>query len=412
MSDSRQAKELPNRLTEFGLLLFASTIAISHVPAQFGIGFAVLGWLLEGNFSKDWQYKANSVFLPLVLYLAWNVVCSALSPRPAHSLWAVVDNEWAVFIMLMMAWTVNNARQLSRILVCWFVSSAVAMGYAIWQTFFGVELYRGLTLDPMGHFFRSVGFYGFYLTFAAFAMTVFFVSSVFALERGAKKRWMNVILPVLSFTAVIFTFARSVWLSFVGVIPFVGFVRGKRNDWIAAISILALFVVAILWVPTLRSRAESTFDLKGNQTRINLWETSLKMSTDFRFVGIGEDNFDYYFEKYKVPGYYDTIAHPHNDYMNVLVNSGVPGLVFFIWIWMAAIRTGILTWRKAKDESVRTAALGGTLSLVGLLIGALFQDYYGSFINCLGWWFVVGLIMAAVNVQERLVDVQQTPEAI
>ena len=219
-------------------------------------------------------------------------------------------------------------------------------------------------------------------------------------------------LPVLSFTAVIFTFARSVWLSFVGVIPFVGFVRGKRNDWIAAISILALFVVAILWVPTLRSRAESTFDLKGNQTRINLWETSLKMSTDFRFVGIGEDNFDYYFEKYKVPGYYDTIAHPHNDYMNVLVNSGVPGLVFFIWIWMAAIRTGILTWRKAKDESVRTAALGGTLSLVGLLIGALFQDYYGSFINCLGWWFVVGLIMAAVNVQERLVDVQQTPEAI
>jgi O-antigen ligase len=399
-----KARQFPSRLTEFGLILFSSTIAISHVPAQFGIAFAVLGWLLDGFLNKKWQARWSPLFLPLILYIVWNSLCSAASPRPVHSLLALVDNEWAVFIMLMMFWTVRTSDVLRRILVGLFVSSSVAMGYAIWQSFFGMELYRKMTLDPMGQFYRSVGFYGFYLTFAAFAMSVFFISSAFIVEGGWKGKWYRFVLPIISFAAVIFTFARSIWLSFAGVIPFLGFISGKKRDWWGAVALIALFGISMILVPTIRSRAVSIFDLKANETRINLWETSLKISHDFRIVGIGEDNFDYYFERYKVPGYYDTTAHPHNDYLNVLINAGVPGLAFFLWIWIACIRSGITTWRKSGDAVAKSAALGGTLSLFGLMIGALFQDYYGSFINCLGWWFVVGLIYAGTSVQERKIE--------
>ncbi len=394
--------KFPERLSEFGLILFAVSIPVSHVPAEFAIGFAVLGWILDGVINKDWQVNWNPLFLPLMLYLGWNILCSAVSPRPAHSLWADVDNEWSLFIMLMMSWTVRESRTLRRILICWFTTSAVAMVYAIWQTLQGEEYYRKQLLDPMGHFFRSVGFYGFYLTFAAFAMTVFFVSLVFALERGPKDRWKRLIIPFLSIVAVIFTFARSVWLSVLAAVPFAGFVRGKKSDWIVAGGLMVIFVISLFAIPTLRGRAESIFDLKANQTRINLWETSMKINADFRFIGIGEDNFDYYFEKYKVPGYYDTTAHPHNDYLNVLVNAGIPGLIFFVWMWISVLRSGILTWRRAKDDIVRTAALGGVLSLFGLMVSALFQDYYGSFINCLGWWFVVGLVLAATNIDKSM----------
>ncbi len=399
MSGKKYMLELPVRLTDFGLLLFAFSIPISHVPAEFAIGLAVLGWLLNGIVNKTWQMGWFPLFLPLMLYMGWNVLCSALSPRPAHSLWADVDNEWALFIMLMMAWTVRDSARLRRILLCWFVPSAAAMVYAIWQTFHGEEYYRRLALDPMGHFYRSVGFYGFYLTFAAFAMSVFFISVVYAIERGPAGRGKRVLVPVLSFLAIVFTFARSIWLSLLGVVPFLGFIRGRKKDWIAVGGLMTAFVVCLLLVPTLRGRAESIFDLRANETRINLWETSMRINADFRFIGIGEDNFDYYFEKYKVPGYYDTTAHPHNDYLNVLVNAGIPGLIFFVWMWISILRIGILTWRKSKDEIVRSAALGGVLALFGLMIGALFQDYYGSFINCLGWWFVAGLVLAATRIQ-------------
>ncbi len=394
-------QKIPSGLSRFGILLFASTIAISHVPAQFGIGFAFLGWLLEGIINKRWQTEWDPFFLPLLLYIGWNLVSSALSPRPVHSLLAVVDNEWPLFIMLMMFWTVHDEKFLFQILGCFFVSSSVAMAYAIWQGFYGVELYRNMPLDPMGSFYRSVGFYGFYLTFAAFAMSVFFLSVTYVLEYRGKAKWAWAILPILSFAAVVLTFARSIWLSFVGAIPLLGFIRGKKKDWIAVLSLFAVFVISIVWVPTLRSRAESIFDLKANETRLNLWETSLRISHDFRVVGIGEDNFDYYFEKYKVPGYYDTTAHPHNDYLNVLINSGVPGLLFFLSMWGLALRLGIQSWRNGLNGLSRGAALGGALALAGLMIGALFQDYYGTFVNCLGWWFVVGVVFAARNIRQR-----------
>jgi O-antigen ligase len=397
-------RKYPSRISEFGILLFASTIAISHVPAQFGIGFALLGWILDGLINKNWMTKWHPIFVPLLLYLTWNVVASALSPRPAHSLLALVDNEWPAILMLTMFWTITETRMLSRIVYALFVSSSVAMVYAIWQGFYGVELYRKLPLDPMGAYFRSVGFFGFYLTFAAFAMAIFFLSTAYLLEGRREKKWKWSILPILSLGAVILTFARSIWLSFIGVIPFLGILRGKKKDWIAVSAFLGLFVAGILWIPALRQRAESTFDLRSNETRINLWQTSLRISSDFRVFGIGEDNFDYYFEKYKVPGFYDTTAHPHSDYLNVLINSGVPGLLFFLALWGITIRTGVLTWREARDKNVRALSLGGVLSIAGLMIGALFQDYYGSFINCLEWWFVTGLIFAAQRVQSEIVS--------
>ena len=405
-------KRYPRRITEFGLLLFASTIAISHVPAQFGIGFAVFGWFLEGLVNRNWRVRWNSFLLPLILYLTWNIVCSAESPRPVHSLLALIDNEWPALLAIMMYWTVQDAQLLRRILACLFVSSSVAMVYAVWQSFYGVELYRNMTLEPMGQFYRSVGFYGFYLTFSAFAMTVFFLSSADALERRIKRNWLRYILPILSLAAVVLTFARSIWLSFAGVIPLLGIMRGKKRDWIVSTALLVLFSATLLWVPTLRERAESIFDIRANETRINLWETSLKISRNFRFIGIGEDNFDYYFEQYKVPGYYDTTAHPHNDYLNVLINSGVPGLAFFLWMWVTTLRCGISVRRKAEDAVVKSTALGGTLSLAGLMIGALFQDYYGSFINCLGWWFVVGLVFAGLRIQQYRTELESRESGV
>ncbi len=391
-------QDLPQQITRAGIFLFAATIAVSHVPAQFGIGFAVLGWLLEGILHKRWQWKWNWFFVPLGAYLVWNIISSALSPRPAHSLYAIVDNEWPMFIMLMMFWTVRDSRFLSRVMTAFFVSSSVAMSYAIIQSFVGVEYYRQLHLDPMGSFYRAVGFYGFYLTFAAFAMAVFFLSASFLLEAEGRRTWTKFVLPVLSFSAVVLTFARSIWLSFIGAIPLLGFIRAKKRDWILVIALFAAFIASLVWVPTLRLRAESIFDLQANETRLNLWRTSLRISSDFRFVGIGEDNFDYYFERYKVPGYYDTTAHPHNDYLNVLINAGVPGLIFFLSMWGMVLRTGVITWKKGKNGLARGIALGGTLAVAGLLVGALFQDYYGTFVNCLEWWFVVGLLLAATNI--------------
>jgi O-antigen ligase len=385
------------RATEIGILTFAFSLPISHVPAQIGIAIAVLGWLLEGVLKKNWQFTFHWFFVVWLSYLIWNFIAAAASPRAGHSMMAVVDNEWSALLMLMMVWTIDEIRMLRRVVLLFLTSAFVAMVYGVWQTVGGIEFYRGMPLTSIGYgYFRSVGFYGFYLTFAAFAMTVFFFFIALGSELKERGRWKYAVGAAVSFLAVVGTFARSIWLSFGAAIPLFAFMKSRRLGIVVTAGLIILAAIGILTVPALYHRALSIVDLSQNETRLNLWTTALRMAADYPFLGVGQDNWDYFFEAYRLPGgYYDTIVHPHNDYLNALVSSGVPGLFSFVLMWLIGGLVGFRVSRKATDPFLRATALGGTFSLVGLMIGSLFQNYYWTFVNCLGWWFVVGLILTA-----------------
>jgi len=394
-------KNIFQMMTMAGLLLFASTIPISFVPGEFGVALAVVGWVGDGVIRKNWRLEWNPVFLPVSIYLAWNILSAAVSVRPVHSLLAVGDNEWPVLLMIMMFWTIEQESDLERVVRVFLIVSGVAMAYAVWQTFGGLELYRSMALTPMEGFYRNVGFYSFYLTFAAFAMTVFFLSTGLMLEeQGTRRRWYALV-AILSLAAVVGSFARSIWLALAVAAPLLGFTRGRKFGLITIGSLALLTVVLMLSVPAFQDRILSILDLSQNQTRLNLWKTSFAIFADKPLLGTGQDNFDYFFPLFKVPGYYDTTTHPHNDYLNVLISSGLPGLLSYLWIWGVTLWTGFRTWKTAASPLLRGASLGASLGLVGFLIGSLFQDYYGTFANCLGWWFVVGIVFASFGLAKK-----------
>jgi len=393
---------LPKAMSRFGLYLFAFSIPISFVPAEFAIGIALIGWFLEGLINKNWQYYPTKLFIPLLFYIGWNVIASSVSPRPWHSLWALTDNEWPLFIMLLLYFVVDDLTVLKRIVHLWLFSASVSALYGIWQTFSGYQLHRPETLPHMGSYFRAVGFNGFYLTFAGFIMSVFFVSLCVSSQSGlGRNRWKYIFVAVVSIMAVIGTFARSIWLSFAVVIPIFGFAKGKRIGSVVITIFLALVLLCVIFIPTIRERAYSTIVPSENQTRLNLWRTSIHMSIDSPWIGIGEDNFDYYFDRYKVEGYYDVTVHPHNDYLTVLVSSGIPGLIAFLSLWFVIIQAGFKTQKYSSTPFVKELALGSTLAIIGFMIGGLFQNYYGTFANCWGWWLMGGFTMASFRLYTK-----------
>ena len=402
MKSTDYRTNLPKALSRFGLYLFAFSIPISFVPAEFAIGIVFIGWLLEGIFNKRWQYYPAKLFIPLAFYIGWNIIASSISPRPLHSLWALADNEWPVFIMLFLYFVVDDLFVLKRILHLWLFSASVSAVYGIWQTFSGYQLHRPDALAPMGSYFRAVGFNGFYLTFAGFIMSVFFVSLCIAFQSAiGRNRWKYILIAIVSLLATIGTFARSIWLSFAFVIPLFSIAKGKRIGSIVTTVFLALVLLCVIFIPAIRDRAYSAIVPSENQTRLNLWKTTINMSKDFPLTGIGEDNFDYYIDKYKVEGYYDTTAHPHNDYLTVLVSSGIPGLIAFLTMWFLIIQAGFKTHKYSTNPFLRELALGSTLAMIGFMVGGLFQNYYGTFANCWGWWLMAGFTMSSFRLSAR-----------
>lgn len=394
-------KSVGKRLGEYGLYLFAVSIPVSFVPAEWGIALAGVGWFLQGLPERSWPVRWHPFLAVLLFYAGWNILAALISERPVGSLLAVGDNEWPAVLMLLMFWLVGEERILKRLVVLFLGSSSLAMVYGIWQTFGGVEFYRGMNLTPFGEFYRNVGFYGFYLTFAAFAMTVFFLAVGIAVHaRNKNARRATLLVAVLSALAIIGSFARSIWVGMVMVGPFVGFFKSKKAGLVSIAVTVLLATGAVVLSPEIRQRAESIIDPRQNETRLNLWKTSLAIAKENLLFGVGEDNFVYVFDRYKVEGYYDTMVHPHNDYLDALVSSGIPGLLAFVALWIIALRSGYRLATGSGSAFVRGISMGATLGLTGLLVGSFFQNYYGTFANCLGWWFLVGLLFAGVRLEE------------
>ena len=382
------------------LYILAATLPISHVPVEFAVAFSIFIIIYAKARNSESITGAHAVFYLLSAYILWNLLSSLRSPRPLHSLWALVDNEWPSLTMLVLFWQVKEKAQLRSILQIFFYAASTAAVLAIIQSFTGYDLVKGRKLTSIGSsLHRSTGFYGFYLTYAAHVMNVFFLSLAYSAEERDSERKKFLYLPLLSMIAIVLTFARSIWIAIALLLPGAGFLRNKRFGIGFLVSSVVLIGILEVAVPIVRVRTVSIVDLSQNETRLNLWKTASKMIADRPVMGIGEDNFDYYFEQYRVPGYYDTTVHAHSDYFTVTVNSGFPGLLMFCAMWVMILRSGFRTWLRSSDPLIKAVSLGASLGIAGMLIAGLFQNYYGTFINCFGWWFLAGLIVAAERLE-------------
>lgn len=390
-------------LRNVGFYVIAISLPFTLTLPQLGIALVVLGWIGEGIVQGKWHIRWHTSFVPLIIYLFWNIISSLFSPRPMHSLIAVADNEWLLLIMLMLFWCVEHERQMQNLMNAFLLASIVPLLYAIWQTFSGLDVFPGRQLAPYGDYYRAVGFHGFYLTFAAFAMLVLLFSATLALETKGNQRRGFAALALLSLLALITTFARSIWLSFIAAVPILGFTRSKKLGFIASLALALLVTATFLAVPSVQERALSIFDPSQNLGRINLWKTTLAIARDFPILGIGQDNFDFFFPLYRVEGWYDSTGHPHNDYLNVLVSSGIPGLLAFLALWGVVLREGVKNGRTIKNPIIRAINQGATLGIVGFLVGAFFQNYYGTFLNCMEWWFLTGIILTCGRFSAEIV---------
>lgn len=389
----------------------AAALPFSHVPTQFALASAIVAWVGWSVRSGRLQVQRDPFLWAALAYWGWNLLASALSVRPAHSMAALVDNEWPALLGLLVWWSVPSAEELQRLLRCYMAAAAIAFGYGIIQTFTGVEWIKGVALHQAGEgAFRAVGFSGFYLTFAGFAMSVFFLAVAYAMAKPSERwRW---IVPILAVGAILGTYARSVWLALAVLLPLAAVVAtdGKSRRWALLLAVGAAAIV--LTVEPLRERAFSIVDMSQHETRLNLWQTSLSIAKSHPILGIGQDNFTAFFDRFRVPGFYDTAVHPHNDYLSTLVHGGIPALAAFLAMWSILVCKGWNAWTGKREGFEAWLALGATVALAGFLLSSLFQNYYGTFVNCFNWWLISGFILSTYHIIKEadstpLVDVNE-----
>ena len=364
----------------FSLCGFAFFSPWSIAGAQTAITIGLLAWLAKIFFSGRVGFVRTPLNLPIFLYVVTLVISVIFSPFKAHSLLAFKE-EWLLLVFFLVVNNIEEEVKVKKLLTILIAVSTLVGFYAIWQHYFGMDLYRNRLLEPRGGVFISLGLFGHHLTFGGYYMLVFLLASVFLLnaKRAGVYRIVDFSAPIVLGFSLIFSYARSAWLGGVmGILTF-GFLKGGKFILFLVLGVFVLCLLIYVIEPTSWDRIKE-IDFSKNKpesTRIRLWQTSINMIKDKPIWGIGLGNFGKLFNRYKVEGIYDTTCHPHNDFLNVAVNSGLLGLLAYLSMWAIFLYSTIkVTIKNRKTGFGNSVQMGGIVAIVAFLFASLFQCYY------------------------------------
>jgi len=129
--------------------------------------------------------------------------------------------------------------------------------------------------------------------------------------------------------------------------------------------------------------------------RLNLWKESVSIIEDFPVLGSGLNTYSVVARSYKVRG--GGGEYPHNSFLQMAAETGIIGLISFIWMLTVMFRMGFRTLSREKNLLL-LGILAGTLAF---LIQSFFDTHLYSLQFVVLFWFMIGLTMAVIRLENN-----------
>jgi O-antigen ligase len=204
--------------------------------------------------------------------------------------------------------------------------------------------------------------------------------------------------------AVIFSISRAGIMSLAASLLF--FVlgslylrRGKRWTFVVLLLVCGALLLG-LWEGL--GPVEERF-LKASESalgRYKIWPAVMTMVKDFPLLGTGLGTFGSAFLGYQrefPSAYFD---HAHNDYLEILAETGWTGFLLLLAGSLIFIASTLARLPKVQVREARLIALGGLSAIFGLLIHSLFDFNLAIPSNALSLTVAAGLTHQALRMEE------------
>jgi len=221
--------------------------------------------------------------------------------------------------------------------------------------------------------------------------------------------WIKIAAWLIGALGLLLSLSRSGWLGLavaIGVYLIVAADKKTKKIIFAGAIIAAAIVV---YYPNLRYRILLPFyGEKSASSRIELWGDGLKAVKKSPILGLGLTGFAAQYGALNTDQSLDTHNFPHNIFLNFYVETGLLGLISFIWLISIYIYRGLrsavlLPWRgemsrvQPSDREVvpldynQIVKLSISLFLIALLFQGLVDNPYFKNDLALVFWIILAL---------------------
>jgi O-antigen ligase len=222
--------------------------------------------------------------------------------------------------------------------------------------------------------------------------------AVYRLNR--KLRLVTIAAIIMVLVAIFVSYARGAWLALlIGVVTY--WLIRKQKLLIAFAASLLLIIAFTVWVggqdrylsysndyrttifhTNFKEHLIATYKLKDISTaeRLNRWVAGVRMVKDNWLAGYGPNTFYNNYKPYTIPAFRtwvsDNKEHStvHNYFLLVLIEQGIPGLVFFLLLVGAMLYYAESLYGRTSDVFYKTAAMACGVMLMMILTVNFLSD--------------------------------------
>lgn len=369
-------------------------------------------WLLPTPL--DWPIRLLAIMVGLSLWVSFD---------PAFSFPRVVAVWYGLALIYAIAWASSRSRQQMGLLVTLFLG--MGLGIAVlsllgtrWSLKFGPlggivdRLPNLITLPGATDGFQPNQVAGVLLWVVPVAAALSYTAIVGEQTVVGDFLQRHVIrLLLLALTGgmglvLLLTQSRGAWAGGAAALLLLLMLALHRRPWlawsvpVAAAILVAVIIQALGWERTQDilftfRNAGAEAPLESLSIRQEIWVRGWYAVQDFPITGMGMNTF-----RRVVPVLYpffalsgvEDIAHAHNQFLQTALDVGIPGLVGYVGMWLAAAAMLHQSWRHSSDPWTRTCAAGFAASLLAFFIYGLTDAIaFGAKPGFL-FWYLFGLI--------------------
>ncbi|GEM_PF-417084 len=408
-------------------------------------------------FFRSFKPPANYLNIPVLIFLFFSLISVIVSRYPILSIEGFLGKALqSAFLYFNFIEAINSKKRLRKFLIVFLASATLISINGLYQYFIGKDFIHGhLVYD--GRVSSSFRAHNDFAAYLIVIIPIFLCLSVLSAINGAKwslaygkeqvfsfflSRWGKVVtftVFILSLACLGLTFSRGAWIALAFTLLILS--ARKRRYIVANVLVLVLFFT--FFYPQLKetrqvrlmsdtvlndealdqrekdlypisSAVKPTHDEKklsifevymekfrsirflGGSGRTEYWREAIHMIRDYPVFGIGLNTYSVVGRGYKITwgGY------PHNCYLQMAVETGILGLLSFLWLLGVIFYKSFQELNSLKDPFLGLLLLGSLIGLGGFLVHSFFDtNFYsvqlGSFM-----WLIMGLIVAIQKIDK------------
>lgn len=372
-------------------------------------------WIVKSLINKKFEIAKTPLDIPILLFLASQVISTIISINPHTSLWGYYSRfhgglmSTLSYLVLYYAFVThfkNETKAIKNVISAILISAAIISFYAVLEHF-GIDKDIWVQ-DVQNRVFSTLGQPNWLSAFLVALLPLSLFQTLNAQTKSS--RLINLGLSFLYLIAIIFTKSQS-GLGATAIILLIFFIIAsiqKKKTWLTLALIPLVLLVFIFKNDTLQRTFQSlnkinpfysdtlTIITEENKTRIGgsdsmairrvVWEGALKLGLQHPFFGTGVETFGYAYywvrpAAHNLTSEADFLYNKaHNEYLNFFATTGFVGLLSYLFFIGSVLY--LFLNKKTTPSELRLPLLLGYISI-------LITNYFGfSVVNIALFFFL------------------------